>query len=396
MLPMRTFRIPRLVITGSGSSVQVAQEIRKLKVKKGLIATDQILVKLGLLDGIKWSLQQNSVPFAVFDGIFSEPTTDFVEGGLKAYHENGCDFLLAVGGGSVIDAAKAIAVMATNAGSIVDYQGTGKIPKEGRPLIAIPTTAGTGSEVTPFTIVTDTRRNVKMLIGSPFLMPEIAVVDPSLTLSMPPNITAATGIDALTHAIEAYVSRKAQPLTDIFCLSAIRLISGNLRRAWAIGKDIEARESTMLGALQAGIAFANSSVALVHGMARPIGAYFHVAHGASNAALLSVVMDFSLSGSPSRYAQIAQAMGEDTTGLSELQAARKGVAAVKRLIKDIRVPSLRELGVDREKLMKLAPQMAEDAIASGSPGNNPREATKEEIVELYRVAYESWTQASDV
>jgi alcohol dehydrogenase class IV len=217
-----------------------------------------------------------------------------------------------------------------------------------RPLIASPTTAGTGSEVTPFTIVTDTRRNVKMLIGSPFLMPEIAVVDPSLTLSMPPNITAATGIDALTHAIEAYVSRKAQPLTDIFCLSAIRLISGNLRRAWAIGKDIEARESTMLGALQAGIAFANSSVALVHGMARPIGAYFHVAHGASNAALLSVVMDFSLSGNPSRYAQIAQAMGEDTTGLSELQAARKGVAAVKRLIKDIRVPSLRELGVDRE------------------------------------------------
>ena len=383
----RTFRIPPVLITGSGASAQAGEEIGKLKVKKTLIVTDQVLVKLGALDGVKQTLQQSQVSFAVFDAVFTEPTADFVREGLKVYRENRCDFLLAFGGGSAIDTAKAIAVMVNNAGSIADYQGLGKIPQKGAPLIAVPTTAGTGSEVTPFTIITDTKRDVKMLIGSPFLTPDVAIVDPLLTLSMPRSLTAATGIDALTHAIEAYVSVKAQPMSDIFCLSAIELIAGNLKQAWTDGNNIEAREKTMLGALQAGIAFGNSSVALVHGMARPIGAYFHVPHGASNAALLGVVMEFSLSGNPARYARIAQAMGEDISGRDDMAAARRGVAAVQKLIKDIKVSSLRELGVDREKLEELAPRMAEDALASGSPANNPRPATKEEIIELYKLAY---------
>ena len=383
----RTFRLPQVLITGAGASAQVGEEIGKLKVKKALMVTDQVLVRLGALDGIKKVLQQSGVPFAVFDAISTEPTMNFVSEGLKVYRENRCDFLLAFGGGSAIDTAKAMAVMATNTGSIEDYQGPGKIPRKGAPLIAVPTTAGTGSEVTPFTIITDTERDVKMLIGSPFLTPDVAIVDPLLTLSMPRSLTAATGIDALTHAIEAYVSVKAQPMSDIFCLSAIELIAGNLKQAWTDGTNIEAREKTMLGALQAGIAFGNASVALVHGMARPIGAYFHVPHGASNAALLGVVMEFSLSGNPARYARIAQAMGEDISGRDDMAAARRGVAAVKRLIKDIEVSSLRELGVDREKLEELAPRMAEDALASGSPANNPRPATKEEIIELYKLAY---------
>ncbi len=383
----RTFRLPQVLITGSGASEQVGEEIQKLKGQKGLIVTDQVLVKLGALDGVKQALQRSGVPFAVFDAISTEPTADFVREGGKVYRENRCDFLLAFGGGSAIDTAKAIAVMATNTGSITDYQGLGKIPQKGAPLIAVPTTAGTGSEVTPFTIITDTKRDVKMLVGSPFLTPDVAIVDPLLTLSMPWSLTAATGIDALTHAIEAYVSVKAQPMSDIFCLSAIELIAGNLKQAWTEGSTIEAREKTMLGALQAGIAFGNSSVALVHGMARPIGAYFHVPHGASNAALLGVVMEFSLSGNPARYARIAQAMGEDISGRDDMAAARRGVAAVQRLIKDIKVSSLRELGVDREKLEELAPRMAEDALASGSPANNPRPVTKEEIIELYKLAY---------
>ena len=383
----RTFRLPQVLITGSGASEQVGEEIQKLKGQKGLIVTDQVLVKLGALDGVKQALQRSGVPFAVFDDISTEPTADFVSEGLKVYRENRCDFLLAFGGGSAIDTAKAIAVMATNTGSITDYQGLGKIPQKGAPLIAVPTTAGTGSEVTPFTIITDTKRDAKMLIGSPFLTPDVAIVDPLLTLSMPRSLTAATGIDALTHAIEAYVSVKAQPMSDIFCLSAIELIAGNLKQAWTEGSNIEAREKTMLGALQAGIAFGNSSVALVHGMARPIGAYFHVPHGASNAALLGVVMEFSLSGNPARYARIAQAMGEDISGRDDMAAARRGGAAVQRLIKDIKVSSLRELGVDREKLEELAPRMAEDALASGSPANNPRPVTKEEIIELYKLAY---------
>ena len=387
MLSAKTFYIPPVLVIGSGASEQVGEESRKLGGKKGLIVTDEVLLKLGTLDNIQRALTQAKIQFAIYSGVFTEPTVEFVQDGLKTYKENGCDFLLAVGGGSAIDTAKAIAVMATNAGAIEDYQGLNKIPKGGAPLIAVPTTAGTGSEVTRYTIITDTKRDVKMLIGSPFLIPREAIVDPLLTLSMPRGLTAAVGIDALTHAIEAYVSVKAQPMSDIFCLSAIELISGNLRQAWSNGNNIEAREKTMLGALQAGIAFSNSSVALVHGMSRPIGAYFHVAHGVSNAALLAVVTEFSLIGNPARYARVAQAMGENVDNLTALEAADLAAKSIRRLIKDIKIPSLQELGVDKAKLDKLAPKMAEDAIASGSPANNPRQATKEEIIELYKLAY---------
>ncbi|MBU2536113.1 MAG: iron-containing alcohol dehydrogenase [Chloroflexota bacterium] len=387
MLPVKTFRIPNAVITGSGSSKQVGDECKKLNLKKALIVTDRNQVKLGILDGVLESLRQGGVAYAIYDGVNMEPVVEYVQEGLEAFRGHGCDCLLAVGGGSPMDTAKAISVMATNEGSIEDYMGLGKVPRKGRPVIAVPTTAGTGSEVTPFTIITDTRRDVKMLIGSPFLMPEIAIVDPQLTVLLPPDITAATGIDALTHAIEAYVSVKAQPISDLFCLAAIEQIAGNLRQAWADGKNLEAREKTMIGALMGGIAFSNSSVALVHGMARPIGAYFHVRHGASNAALLGTVMEFSLEGNPTRYARIAEAMGVDINGLSEMEAAKRGAEAVKKLIKDIKIPSLRELGVDKEKLDQLAPKMSEDAIASGSPANNPRQASKEEIIELYKIAY---------
>jgi len=383
----RAFLVPPVLIFGSGAAGQIGEESRKFGGKKGLIITDEVLLKLGALEGIEQALSQAEIQFAVYSGVFTEPTVDFVQEGIRSYRESGCDFLLAVGGGSAIDTAKAIAVMATNGGAIEDYQGANKVREPGAPLIAVPTTAGTGSEVTQFTIITDTKRDVKMLIASPFLIPRKAIVDPLLTLSMPRGLTAATGIDALTHAIEAYVSVKAQPMSDIFALSAIELISGSLRQAWSNGNNREAREKTMLGALQAGIAFSNSSVALVHGMSRPIGAYFHVAHGVSNAALLSVVTEFSLIGNPERYARVAKAMGENIEGLTVLEASDMAAEAVVRLIEDIEIPSLPELGVEEDKLDKLAPKMAEDAIASGSPANNPRQATKEEIVELYKLAY---------
>lgn len=387
MLPAKTFRVPRAIITGSGSSEQVGEELKKLNLKKALIVTDRNQVKLGIIDGALASLRQSGLAYAIYGGVNTEPVVEHVQEGLKAFRENKCDCLLAIGGGSPMDTAKAISVMASNPGSIENYMGLGKVPQKGRPVIAMPTTAGTGSEVTPFTIITDTKRDLKMLIGSPFLMPEMAIVDPQLTVLLPPDVTAATGIDALTHAIEAYVSVKAQAMSDVFCLAAIELIAGNLRKAWSDGKDLEAREKMMMGALMAGIAFSNSSVALVHGMARPIGAYFHVRHGASNAALLGTVMEFSLEGNPARYARIAPAMGVETKALSEMAAAKQGAAAVKKLIKDVRIPSLRELGVDKARLEKLAPKMSDDAIASGSPANNPRLATREEIIELYKVAY---------
>ena len=387
MLAVREFSVPSVILTGSGASQQVGEQCSKRGLEKGLIVTDEMIRSSGIVPQIEQALSQSGIAYSIYDGVATEPVVEFVEAGLEMYREEGCDFVLAVGGGSPIDTAKAIAVMTTNEGSISDYKGIGKITEKGAPLVAVPTTAGTGSEATVYTIITDAATDVKMLIGSPFVMPDMAIVDPLLTISSPPGVTAATGIDALVHAIEAYVSVKAQPMSDVFALSAIELISGNLRQAWANGEDMDAREKTMLGALQAGIAFSNSSVALVHGMSRPIGAYFHLAHGVSNAVLLVAVMEFSLTGNARRYADIAQALGENADGLTNVQVAELSVQAVRRLVSDVNIPPLYELIEDEEEFCRLAPQMAEDAIDSGSPGNNPRQATKDEIIELYKRAY---------
>jgi alcohol dehydrogenase class IV len=386
MMSIYQFKTPAVIVNGCGAAKEVGNFAKGIG-KKALIVTDTILEKMGLLKDIKNSLEAAGVSFALYDKVVAEPTMEYAEEGLKFYQEAGADFLIAVGGGSPMDAAKAIGALATNPGKISDFMGANKIPKPAAPLIAIPTTAGTGSEVTPFTVITDTIRDVKMLIASPHILPRVALVDPLMTLQMPQGITAATGLDALTHAIEAYVSLKAQPITDTLALQAIRIISANLRQAWSNGDNLEARTNVMIGALQAGLAFANSSVALVHGMARPIGAYFHVPHGVSNAALLPTVIEFSVLGNPRRYAEIAAALGESTYGVPVLDAAYLAAEAVKNLNRDLKVPALRGLGVEEKKFQAVVKQMAADAIASGSPGNNPRKATQEEIVELYQKAY---------
>lgn len=383
MKQARFFRIPSGVIVGCNASSFAGREAKKLGGTKALIVTDRNLTEMGFLSGIESSLDSEKIDHEVFDEVTAEPTLDYVEKGLDLYRRSKCDFIIALGGGSPIDTAKAVCIMASNPGVIQDYKGLDKVSSPGAPLIAIPTTAGTGSETTIFTIITDTRTNVKMLIGSPFILPSVALVDPLLTASSPPSVTAATGVDALTHAIEAYVSVKAQPMSDVFALSAIKLLSENLRQAWANGDNLEARSLTMLGAFQAGVAFSNSSVALVHGMSRPIGAYFHAPHGLSNAVLLAPVVEFSISGNPKRYADIARAMGEKVEGLGVMEGASKASKAVRELVRDIKIPALATLGVTREKLKTVVGKMADDAIASGSPGNNPRKATKEEIVELY-------------
>jgi len=384
---VRFFRVPPVVVIGKNASCQVGEESRKLGVKKALIVTDRNLAEAGYLSRIKDSLGSEAMEYEIFDEVTTEPTVGYVEKGLDIYHQKKCDFIISLGGGSPIDTGKAISVMSSNSGAIRDYTGLDKVPKPGAPLIAIPTTAGTGSEATVYTIITDTKTNVKMLIGSPFLLPTVALIDPLLTVSSPPQLTAATGIDALTHAIEAYVSVKAQPMSDIFALSAIKLLSENLRQSWTNGNNLEARAGTMLGAFQAGIAFSNSSVALVHGMSRPIGAYFHVPHGLSNAALLVSVVEFSIIGNPKRYADIAKAMGERVEGLSPMKAASRALKALQELIRDIKIPTLSDLGITGDKLKKVVDQMAKDAIASGSPGNNPRKVSKKEIIELYWKAF---------
>jgi len=385
MSATRQFRAPAVISTGAGAAKE-AGAYAKQHGGKALIVTDSNLEKIGLLADVKASLEAAGVGYAVYDKVVMEPVVEYVDDGLKALREAKADVIVAVGGGSPIDTGKAVAAMARNPGKISDYMGAGKIAKPTVPLIAIPTTAGTGSEVTPFTIITDQSTDVKMLISSPHLLPSVALVDPLMTMKMPRGITAATGLDALTHAIEAYVSVKAQPLTDTFALQAIRLISANLRTAYSQPDNLEARSSVLMGALQAGLAFANSSVALVHGMARPIGAYFHVAHGISNAVLLPTVIEWSVPGNPRRYADIAEAMGENVKGLTADEAAKKTVEAVKRLNADLQIPTLRGLKINEAKFETVVAKMATDAIASGSPANNPRKTSPEEIVALYRKA----------
>jgi alcohol dehydrogenase class IV len=382
----RSFRVPSTIHFGFDSVNEAGIEARHLGAQKALLITDKVLASTGTIAPVIDALKNAGVETVIYDGVNSEPTTAHVLDGLSILQERGCDILIACGGGSPIDVAKAVRVLATNHGSIEDYIGFNKIAKPGFPLIAIPTTAGTGSEATMVTIITDTTRDVKMLIGSPYLLPTVALVDPNLTLKMPRGLTAATGLDALTHAIEAYVSIKAQPMTDIVALSAIKKISRYLPQAWANAENLTARAETMLGALQAGIAFSNSSVALVHGMSRPIGANFHVPHGVSNAALLGVVMEFSLMGAPDRYADVAEAIGINVKGLTSLEAAQAGASEVKAMINNLQIPTLTKLGVTREKLDQVVSKMADDAIDSGSPGNNPRKATKDEIIELYYAA----------
>ncbi len=379
------FRVPAAILFGPETCKLAGEKVKELGGRKALVVTGPTTAR-GAGAKVSESLAAVGVEPVLFAEVDTEPTVAHVEAGLARLTEAGCDAVVAVGGGSPLDAAKAIALLATNGGDIREYQGANKVKRPILPLVAIPTTAGTGSEVTRNSIITDPGRNVKMPISSPYLVPAVAIDDPTLTYSMPPAVTASTGLDALTHAVEAYVSKKATPLTDTLALAAVRRISTWLRVAWADGGNAEARREMLLGQLEAGMAFGNSSVALVHGMSRPIGAYFHVPHGIANAMLLPVVMEFSLLGSPRRFAALAEAMGLPVGEHSTMEAGREAVRAVRDLCADLRVPSLTGYGLDPAKVMEVALQMAQDALASGSPANNPRQASAEEIVELYRRA----------
>jgi alcohol dehydrogenase class IV len=340
------------------------------------------VVRLGVAGQAQQILESAGARVTLFDGVEPDPTLRNVEAGLAVLQRAACDGVVAVGGGSSIDCAKAIAIRSTNPEPLPAFMGVEKIPRAGFPVIAVPTTAGTGSEVTRIMVITDTERDVKMMFASRHCLCAAAIVDPTLTLSMPRPLTAAVGVDALTHAIEAYVSRRAQPMTDLLALSAIRLIAHHLRAAYRDGESRPDRAAVMLGAMQAGMAFSNASVALVHGMARPLGACFHLTHGVSIAVLLPVVTEFSLCAAPERYQQIAAAMGT-----TECEGAPPLPTALRELNRDVRIPSLRALNVPADRYESLLPKMAADALASGSPANNPRPATAEEIIALYRRAY---------
>ncbi|UMZ72679.1 iron-containing alcohol dehydrogenase [Natranaerofaba carboxydovora] len=375
------FLSPEVIVYGKDILLDSGEKIKSFG-QKALLVTDQMMTKLGYTKKTTDILEANGIEYCIYDEVDDEPIDLMVEKGAKIYKDNDCEFLITLGGGSPIDAAKAIGILATNQGKISDFMGQNKVQNAIPPLIAIPTTAGTGSEATKFTIITDTENDVKMLIGSPLLLPDMAIVDCCLTLSVPPDLTAATGIDALTHAIEAYTSIKSQPLSDQFALSAIRRISNNLKTACFDGNDKYARNEMMLASLEAGIAFSNSSVTLVHGMSRPIGAVFHIPHGISNAVLLPTCMEYAVEGAPERFAQVAKAMGIEGD-YEELELAKEGAKKVKKLCEDIKVPNVTELGIDEDEFLKYTDKMAEDALASGSPGNTYRAPSKEDIIKIY-------------
>jgi len=388
-------RFPRGVHFGLGASEKTAEIAKGYGAKKVLIVTDRILGPPGIIEKISQILSKSGLQPVIYDGVVTEPTTQQVEEGLSIYKKEGCDVVIGLGGGSCIDGAKGIAVLATNGGRLQDYEGRGKIKKPKALLIAIPTTAGTGSEVSWGAVITDTERKVKFILHSPLIIPEEAVEDPLLTLSMPPGITASSGMDALTHAIEGFISTReanqgygSPPMIQYFALPAIELICRNLRQAWANGKDIQARSDMLLGQLLAGFTFGNNGTALAHGMARPLGAYFHVPHGLANAICLPRVMEFTWVAAPEKFALIAKAMGEEVSHLSAVEAAQKAVEAVKKLCQDIQIPKLSSLGIKREEYLKVLVQMAKDGLASGTPLVNPRVPTEKEIVELFNLIYD--------
>jgi alcohol dehydrogenase len=376
--------MPTLVLYGVGCASRVGETMKQLGGKRVLLVTDCVLQKSGQVDDLKAVLRQSGIDMEIYPDVNREPEDVHVEEGLKIFKESSCDSIIALGGGSCMDAAKGIGVMATNPGKIADYQGRDKVKFKMVPMIAIATTAGTASEISRSAVITDTRRTDKMIVKDEKVRPNVAVCDPLLTVSMPPSVTASSGMDALTHAIEGYVSRECQPMTEMVALRAVELISRSLPVAFVNGKDIEARSDMMLGQLLAGMSFSNASTCSVHGLARPLGAYFHVPHGLSNAMFIAEGMEYTLPACPQKYAKMAQAMGENISGLTVNEAAEKSIAFVRKLRKTLKVPTIVEFGIDRDKYLQLAPQLAEDGLASGSHNLNPRTPSKQELIEIYK------------
>ena len=378
------FSIPQNITVGRGTLGKLGEAAKKLGGTHAFIISGPHLEKMGLVARAEGYLADAGIKADAYTDIEANPSVTTVEKATEAFRASGADFIVAFGGGSPMDVAKAVGVVAKYGGSITDYEGAHKVPGKIVPLIAIPTTAGTGSEVTKNTIISDTEHNVKMLLGGPSIIPALAVVDPTFTMTAPPSVTAATGIDALCHAIEAYTSRKAQPLTDTFALSAIKKIHKNLPVCYHDGKNVDARLGMSIAALEAGIAFNNASVTIVHGMSRPIGALFHIAHGVSNAVLLPACMEFAIEENTDRFATIGRIMGVADENTTDHAAAEAMVKEVSRFCQEVGIPTLEKLGVKKEDFFAQLSKMADDALESGSPQNTMRIPTKEQIMEIYR------------
>jgi alcohol dehydrogenase class IV len=375
--------VPRILRIGSGAFAETREVLRILGFESPLIVTDPYLRKRGLARMLSESLGALARP-RIFSETVPDPTVAAVKAGVEFLKNGEHDCIIGLGGGSSIDTAKAIAVLAVHGGKMRDYKAPHEQHEPGLPIIAIPTTAGTGSEATRYTIVTDDETEEKMVCAGLAYLPVAALVDFELTLTKPMRLTADTGVDSLTHAIESYVSRRANPFADSFALSAMRAIWSHLPSACFDTQNRTAREAMMLAATQAGIAFSNSSVALVHGMSRPIGAKFHVPHGMSNAMLLPTVTEFSIPGAVARYAECARVMGMVPAAREDDEAVGELVRNLHELNRKLEVPTPAEFGIERRAWEESIPLMVQQALASGSPANNPRVPSESEVKWLYR------------
>ncbi len=380
---MAHFAIPTHIIVGNKALEEATPYLCEYG-RKALIVTGPHVSKSPMVSELKNLLEKLEIEYTVFDKINGEPTDVMVENGVKVFKEEACDFVIGIGGGSPLDSAKAIAFMSVQEEkkSIADFMGkalNAKIPK----IVAIPTTSGTGSEATKFTVITDTKKDVKMLLAGDCLIPDTAIINFEYSLDMPKSVTAATGLDALTHAVESYTSKKAMCITDVYAISAVKRIMKYLPKAYKNGNDGDARKEMALAAFEAGVCINNASVTLVHGMSRPIGALFHVSHGVSNAMLLEKCLGFALDGAYKRFAELGRACNLAEEKDEDKEAALKFIKAVKELVKVCEIPTLKEYGINKDEFVKVIPKMAEDAIASGSPGNTRKEIRKEDCEMIY-------------
>ncbi|MBC8419545.1 MAG: iron-containing alcohol dehydrogenase [Desulfobacterales bacterium] len=378
------FRTTPRIVMGPGALNQLAEEVRQLKGKKVLFVTDKGVVEAGLLKPAREALEKAQIDYAIFDDVEPDPRYEIVAGCVEMIGHEKADLLIGFGGGSPIDIAKASAIMATNEGSVANYFGIDLVPNRGLPTIIVPTTAGTGSEVTPIVILSDEGEKLKKGIVTPYLFPSVALLDPELTLGLPPDITAATGMDALIHAIEAYTSVNATGMTDSLAFRAMTLLYHNIRTAYANGTNLEARSAMMEGSLLAGMAFANAGVTAVHAFAYPIGAEFHIPHGIANTLMLPHVMRFNLLGNLSKFAEISEAFDLPVEDLDDLGAAEMSVEAIERLALDLRAPKhLSEFGIAEKDL----PALAEGVMkVTRLLANNPRTMTLKDAEEIYKAA----------
>ena len=376
--------LPRMLEIGAGVSHKIGEIVKEMNCWRPLIVTDKIMQELGYVERIQDKLKAMNISSDVFDDTIPEPTTRSIQAGVKLAETGEYDVIIGLGGGSPIDSAKAISILGKFGGQMRDYKFPRIVTERGLPIIAIPTTAGTGSEATRVTIITDESNDEKMLCVGIGFLPTVAVVDYELTLSVPSRTTADTGIDALTHALEAYVSKKANAYSDIQAVAAMKLLAPNLRRVFNNGKDREAREAMMLGSTLAGIAFSNASVALVHGMSRPIGALYHVPHGLSNAMLLPAVTEYSIPAAEQRYADAARVMGIAQASDTNIKANQKLMAELFAINRELEVPTPAEFGISRTQFFENLNRKAQQALASGSPANNPRVPDADSIIEIYK------------